>query len=139
MLVMRQRGWLAIALITAIIGYIIPLLHFRLAPTIQFFWGDSLLTMTAFSWLTDTSWFFRILLPLPLILAIIGWAGFLKSKNAWHLRYGFWPILATGVVFASIAIYTSLYGEPILPLNSVAFFVSALASHSTKHIKPESI
>lgn len=127
-----RKGWITFAPILALIGYIIPLLHIQFFPVIHFYWGYSLLSITIVSWLTDTSIFFRLLLPLPLVLALIGWAGYLMSENKWHLRCGFIPILGVGIVFVIIAIYVALYGEVLLPLNCIAFFASAFASHRAK-------
>lgn len=103
-------------------------------PTITIHWIDSLLIAFLATPSIGTPSFVWWLLPLPLVLAIIGWAGFSYRPRLAFLRIGFYPTSILVILLLILSLYLASISiiELFIPINAIAFTFAALAAHQAK-------
>ncbi len=126
------KDWVFIAVVLVILGYILPMLYITLLPTVSIHWIDSLLfTLLGTPSIGSVS-FVWWLLPLPLIFAIISWAGFSYRPRLAFLRIGFYPTSLLVILLLIFLVYIATFRIIILPINGIAFTCAALAAHQAR-------
>jgi hypothetical protein len=123
----RGRVWVFVALCMVLIGFGLPMLQIRLLPTVEVMWIPSLFIIALTPW--SGFWFLEWV---PLILAVIGWAGFTVWRRVAFLRYGFGPIIIVVGVLIVVAIFMALYAYLLLVFNCIPFVIASLVSHQAK-------
>lgn len=108
------------------------MLYITLLPTITLHWIDSLLIAFLATPSIGTPSFIWWLLPIPLILAIIGWAGFSYRPRLAFLRIGFYPSSLLVILLIILLVYIATFRMILIPINAVVFTFAALAAHQAR-------
>jgi len=123
------KGWVFIAVVLVILGYFLPMLYITI-PTITIHWIDSLLITFLETPSIGTPSFVWWLFPIPLILAIIGWAGFSYRPRLAFLRIGFYPTSILVILLLIFSVY-------LASISSFPLTQSLSLSQPWQHIKPK--
>ena len=95
-------------------------------------WIDSLLIAFLATPSIGSVSFIWWLLPIPLILAIIGWAGFSYRPPLAFLRIGFYPTSLLVILLLIVSVYIATFRIIFFPINAIAFTFAALAANQAK-------
>ncbi len=131
------KDWVFIAVVLVIFGYILPMFYITLFPTVTIHWIDSLLFAFLMTPSIGSVSFVWLLLPLPLIFAIIGWAGFSYRPRLAFLRIGFYPTSLLVILLLILVVYIAAFRVILIPINGIAFTCAALAAHQARKKFPK--
>ncbi|MFX1343058.1 MAG: hypothetical protein ACFFAL_10265, partial [Promethearchaeota archaeon] len=81
--------------------------------------------------------FVWLLLPFPLIFAIIGWAGFSYRPRLAFLRIGFYPTSLLVILLLILLVYIATFRIILIPINGITFTCAALAAHQARKKLPK--
>ncbi|MFX1566453.1 MAG: hypothetical protein ACFFCH_10725 [Promethearchaeota archaeon] len=129
-----SKDWVFIAVILVFLGYFLPMCYITV-PTLTIHWIDSLLIAFLATPSIGTPSFVWWLIPIPLVFAIIGWAGFSYRSRLAFLRIGFYPTSCLVILLLIISVYLALMStiDLFIPVNAIAFTFAALAAHQAKN------
>ncbi len=108
------------------------MLYITWLPTITVHWIDSLLIAFLETPNIGTPSFVWWLLPIPLILAVIGWACFSYRPRLVFLRIGFYSTSLLVILLLIVLVYIATFQIIFIPINAIAFIFAALAAHQAK-------